>query len=168
MGFIEGIANWNWGTRIIVGGLMIGASTFMLLFAGRIWVWGWVVGVIIFFVPFMFSDKGDFVEHSEEDEVELHGFEVALESDGLQSYFEQVSAQVETGFDQEKILKLVSLILDLEAGAHKIMNYYVHLGGQGMAFQVICHCQDSDGFILKMRSEAPLISRLETGLAASG
>jgi len=24
------------------------------------------------------------------------------------------------------------------------MNYYVHLGGQGMALQVICQCQDAD------------------------
>jgi hypothetical protein len=124
-------------------------------------VWGWVFGGIIFLVPFIFSDKGDFVEHSEEDEVELKDFEIALQSDNLQAYLEQVSARVETGFDQEKILKLVSLLLDLEVGAQKIMNYYIHLGGQGMALQVICHCQDADGFILRMRSELPLIASLE-------
>ncbi|MEO0795986.1 MAG: hypothetical protein AAFX93_12530 [Verrucomicrobiota bacterium] len=154
MGFFEKMVGWSWKTRIMVSAGLFFVS-FLFLLGNRIWPWGWVVGVLNLLVPFIFREQ-ESVFDVEIEEVEFDECEFDLKIDEVENYFLELEKQLESGFDEERALKLVNSLLGLQPGQIKMMEYNVRYQATSAPFRIHAKAESNEIIKFKIETQEPV------------
>lgn len=108
------MVHWSWPTRLAVSGFFFAFSTSLLIFAHRLWIWGWIVGAVILLIPVFFPEKHH--EYQGSDGEVLARAEMTLQRDVFFRLFTGIAEIFPRSVSTERRNSISRRVSELKAG----------------------------------------------------